>query len=59
LEKWQVSPHETFFLGGMDKKRILEILKPHMFFDDQIDHLKTGVEAVALVHIPFGFANNK
>lgn len=57
LEEWGVSPNEVFFLGGLNKKRILEVFKPHMFFDDQRDHLKENVEGVALVHIPFGVAN--
>ncbi|MCT4655488.1 MAG: 5'-nucleotidase [Cohaesibacter sp.] len=57
LEKWGVSPDETFFLGGMEKRRILEVFRPHMFFDDQKDHLAKDVSGVALVHIPFGIAN--
>ena len=57
LEKWGVSPNETFFLGGMEKRRILDVLKPHMFFDDQKTHLERTVNGVALVHIPFGIAN--
>lgn len=55
LKSWGVEPNETFFLGGMEKQRILNTLKPHIFFDDQISHLKG--EHLALVHIPFGVAN--
>lgn len=57
LEAWGVSPDETFFLGGMQKARILEVFKPHMFFDDQRSHLNQNVDGVSLVHIPFGIAN--
>lgn len=57
LKHWQVGVDETFFLGGMAKHRILEILKPHIFFDDQISHLHTEINGVSLVHIPFGVAN--
>jgi hypothetical protein len=33
---------EVFFLGGIAKNRVLEELKPHIFFDDQVQHI-TGV----------------
>ncbi len=57
LSKWGVTPDESFFLGGMKKSRILEILKPHLFFDDQKGHLETDSGNISLVHIPFGIAN--
>ena len=55
LKSWGVEANETFFLGGMDKRRILNVFKPHMFFDDQLDHLKAT--DLAMVHVPFGVAN--
>lgn len=55
LESWGVSPNETFFLGGMDKSRILDIFRPHLFFDDQTSHL--NAQNLAMVHVPFGVAN--
>jgi 5'-nucleotidase len=57
LKNWGVSPDESFFLGGMDKSRILTILKPHMFFDDQRSHLQSPAGDIPMVHIPFGVAN--
>ncbi len=57
LKTWGVSPDESFFLGGMQKSRILTILKPHMFFDDQRSHLESGIGNIPMVHIPFGIAN--
>lgn len=57
LENWGVSANEIFFLGGMDKDRILSRLKPHMFFDDQRSHLKSAAGDIPMVHIPFGIAN--
>lgn len=57
LESWGVSANETFFLGGMEKDRILSRLKPHMFFDDQRSHLESGAGDIPMVHIPFGIAN--
>lgn len=57
LKSWGVSPDESFFLGGMDKARILSILKPHMYFDDQLSHLQSSAANIPMVHIPFGIAN--
>ena len=53
LRDWGVTLDRTFFLGGMDKGRILEVLRPHIFFDDQIDpHLDTAKKFTPSVHIP-------
>lgn len=56
IKSWGVSVDEAFFLGGIEKKRILEILKPHIYFDDQAMHLEQ-IDKIPLVHIPFGVAN--
>lgn len=57
LKAWGVSVDEAFFLGGMEKSRILTIFRPHMFFDDQIGHLESPASDIPMVHIPFGIAN--
>ncbi len=57
LEHWGVSANETFFLGGMEKSRILSRLKPHIFFDDQRNHLSPETDNLPMVHVPFGIAN--
>ncbi|HTN34385.1 MAG TPA: 5'-nucleotidase [Marinobacter sp.] len=57
LEHWGVNVNEVFFLGGMEKARILNVLKPHIFFDDQKSHLESGAGDIPMVHIPFGVAN--
>lgn len=55
LNSWGIDVDFLFLLGGMDKNKILSILRPHMFFDDQMVHLEhTQYPAV---HIPFGIAN--
>ncbi len=60
LKSWGVEANETFFLGGMDKARVLSILKPHIFFDDQLNHLKASPGGtIPMVHIPFGIANRR
>lgn len=51
-----ISVDEAFFLGGVEKKQVLETMKPHIFFDDQKIHLD-NLEDVPSVHIPFGIAN--
>ncbi len=56
LKEWGIDVDEAFFLGGIDKSRVLSILKPHMFFDDQLGHLDHLINVPA-VHIPFGIAN--
>lgn len=56
LKNWGINVDEAFFLGGIDKNRILTILKPHIFFDDQIKHLD-HLNNIPSVHIPFGVAN--
>lgn len=60
LNKWGVDVDEMFLLGGIDKSRVLEIMKPHIYFDDQKIHLDThSVKNIPLVHIPFGIANSE
>ena len=58
LKQWQVEVDEIFFLGGIDKSRILNVMKPHIFFDDQLENLK-NIEQVPAVHIPFGITNRE
>jgi 5'-nucleotidase len=55
LKDWGVTVNDAFFLGGIAKGPILQTLKPHIFFDDQLDHLTAG--NVPSVHIPFGVRN--
>jgi 5'-nucleotidase len=57
LEEWGISPNETFLLGGVSKGRILDVMRPHVFFDDQVTHLRSGSVGVPMVHVPFGIAN--
>lgn len=52
-----IDTDELFLLGGIEKKRVLDVLKPHIFFDDQIGHLEPAAESTPSVHIPFGVAN--
>ena len=56
LKSWGVEVTEAFFLGGISKDRVLEIMRPHIFFDDQMLHLD-HLRNVPAVHIPMGIAN--
>jgi len=57
MKKWGVTVNDAFFLGGIEKAKVLEVLRPHIFFDDQTSHLDGAVESIAGVHIPYGVAN--
>ena len=60
MKSWGVSADETFFLGGMEKARVLSVFRPHIFFDDQLTHLKAAPGGtIPMVHVPFGIANRR
>lgn len=39
MRAWGVYVDEAFFLGGLDKSKVLKAFHPHIFFDDQDVHL--------------------
>lgn len=57
LRNWGITAVEAFFLGGLEKKKVLKIFKPHLFFDDQLVHLEPACKVTPSVHIPFGISN--
>ncbi|NKZ10758.1 5'-nucleotidase [Mycolicibacterium septicum DSM 44393] len=57
LKEWGVIVNDAFFLGGVAKGKILEVLRPHIFFDDQRGHLEDTSKYSPAVHIPFGRLN--
>ena len=57
LNSWGMNAAELFLMGGIEKRRVLEVLKPHIFFDDQLAHLEPAAQAVPSVLVPFGVAN--
>jgi 5'-nucleotidase len=59
LKSWGIMVNEAFFLGGIEKSKVLGVLKPHIFFDDQKGHLERASDVTPSVHIPFGVANKK
>ncbi|MDB5429031.1 MAG: hypothetical protein JWP35_147 [Caulobacter sp.] len=52
-----IEADELFLAGGIEKKNILDVLKPQIFFDDQLGHLTPASESTPCVHIPFGIRN--
>jgi len=56
MRSWGISVNEAFFMGGVEKSKVLNILRPHIFFDDQRLHLQSS-SILPSVHIPFGVAN--
>jgi len=57
LRKFDIRVDEAFFLGGIDKARVLSIFQPHIFFDDQKSHIESVAKVAPSVHVPFGITN--
>ncbi|WP_219833983.1 5'-nucleotidase [Paenibacillus sp. R14(2021)] len=57
LRQYDLRVDEAFFLGGVDKARVLDIFKPHIFFDDQVGHIEGVARRFPSVHVPFGVTN--
>lgn len=58
IRHWGIdSINEAFFLGGIEKRKVLEIINPHIFFDDQYLHIDPTKNIMPSVHIPFGMIN--
>ena len=59
MRHWGITVNEAFFMGGVEKSKVLQIMQPHIFFDDQKLHLEPAASHLPSVHIPFGIANIK
>lgn len=53
LRHWGVYVDEIFFLGGVDKSKILKAFKPHIYFDDQDIHLDNAAKHVPSGKVPY------
>jgi 5'-nucleotidase len=53
LRHWGVYVDEIFFLGGLEKTKVLEAFQPHIFFDDQELHLENASKAVPSGKVPY------
>lgn len=56
LRVWGLRVDDAFFLGGREKAPVLDVLRPHLFFDDQRRHLDLATRTPS-VHVPFGICN--
>jgi 5'-nucleotidase len=52
-----VEVDDMFFLAGADKGNVVEVLRPHIYFDDQTSHLTSTRRFAPSVHVPFGMRN--
>ena len=59
LRKWGLAVDEAFFLGGIDKTRVLQVFRPHIFFDDRLDTIEDASGIVPSAHVPFGIGNRE
>jgi 5'-nucleotidase len=58
LMSWDIEVDEAMFLGGLDKGPFLQVFEPDFFFDDQMTHLKSAVQAGApSAHVDAGVMN--
>ncbi len=53
LRNWGVYVDQAFFLGGVEKAKVLSAFRPHIFFDDQDIHLDTASKAVPSGKVPY------
>lgn len=53
LRAWNVRIDEAFFLGGVEKRDILEAFGAHIFFDDQKAHIEPAAEVVPSARVPY------
>lgn len=53
LRHWGVYVDEIFFLGGLEKSKILKAFKAHIFFDDQDVHLEPAAKHIPAGKVPY------
>ncbi len=50
---WNVRVDEAFFLGGIEKRKIVKSFKADIFFDDQDVHLNKTVKSTPSAKVPY------
>jgi len=53
LREWGVYVDEAYFLGNLDKYKVLDAFGAHIFFDDQDVHLEKASEVVPSGRVPY------
>ncbi|XP_041096672.1 cytosolic 5'-nucleotidase 1A-like isoform X2 [Polyodon spathula] len=57
LRSWGLETDEALFLAGAPKGPLLEKIRPHIFFDDQMFHVEGATEmGTVSAHVPYGVA---
>ncbi|XP_034555867.1 cytosolic 5'-nucleotidase 1A-like [Notolabrus celidotus] len=55
LRSWGLEIDEALFLAGAPKGPLLQKIKPHIFFDDQMFHIEGAKELGTIAaHVPYG-----
>ncbi|KAJ8377738.1 hypothetical protein AAFF_G00254110 [Aldrovandia affinis] len=55
LRSWGLEVDEALFLAGAPKGPLLEKIRPHIFFDDQMFHIQGAQELGTIAaHVPYG-----
>ncbi|XP_067879759.1 cytosolic 5'-nucleotidase 1A-like [Heterodontus francisci] len=55
LRSWGLEVDEALFLAGAPKGPLLKKIRPHIFFDDQMFHVKGAQEMGTIAaHVPYG-----
>jgi 5'-nucleotidase len=53
LRHWGVYVNQIFFLGGVEKAKVLKAFRARIFFDDQDLHLEPAAKLVPLCKVPY------
>lgn len=53
LRSWGIYVNEIFFLGGVEKTKVVRAFKAHIFFDDQDLHLDPAAKFVPAGKVPY------
>jgi len=51
LRSWGINIDETYFLGGVDKTKVLKAFGAHIFFDDQLVHAERASAQVPAAQV--------
>lgn len=57
MRAWNVRVDEAFFLGGLEKRDVLEAFGAQIFFDDQSIHTSSAAQSVPAARVPYGRAS--
>uniref|UniRef100_A0A3P8YSH7 5'-nucleotidase, cytosolic IAa n=1 Tax=Esox lucius TaxID=8010 RepID=A0A3P8YSH7_ESOLU len=57
LRAWGLETDEALFLAGAPKGPMLDKIRPHIYFDDQMFHVEGAAEmGTVAAHVPYGIA---